>query len=131
MFLEQLKNHQEKESFMNLAYQVATADGSFGLPEVKMMNLFEQETGVKDWQTNKVPLSLSQIGKIFSDELSRKIIYSNLLAIGVSEEYENLSQTKLIGKIRESLAISDKDEQDYRSWMKIIKGSYLPRYYMD
>lgn len=131
MFLEQLKNDQEKESFMKLAYQVATADGSFGLPEVKMMKLFEQETGVKDWQSNKVPLSLSQIGKIFSDELSRKIIYSNLLAIGVSEEYENLSQTKLIDKIRESLAISDKDEQDYRSWMKIIKGSYLPRYYMD
>ena len=131
MFLEQLKKDKEKESFMKLAYQVATADGSFGLPEVKMMNLFEQETGVKDWQTNKVPLSLSQISTIFSDDLSRKIIYSNLLAIGVSEEYENSPQTKLIGKIRESLAISDKDEQDYRSWMKIIKGSYLPRYYMD
>ena len=131
MFLEQLKNDQEKESFMKLAYQVATADGSFGLPEVKMMNLFEQETGVKDWQTNKVPLSLSQISTIFSDDLSRKIIYSNLLAIGVSEEYENSPQTKLIGKIKESLAISDKDEQDYQSWMKIIKGSYFPRYYMD
>ena len=131
MFLEQLKNDQQKESFMNLAYQVATADGSFGLPEVKMMNLFEQETGVKDWQTNKVPLSLSQISTIFSDDLSRKIIYSNLLAIGVSEEYENSPQTKLIGKIMESLAISAKDEQDYQSWMKIIKGSYFPRYYMD
>ena len=40
MFLEQLKNDQQKESFMNLAYQVATADGSFGLPEIEMFTSF-------------------------------------------------------------------------------------------
>ena len=77
MFLEQLKNDQQKESFMNLAYQVATADGSFGLPEIEMMNMFERETGVKDWKNNKEPLPIAQIGTMFSDELSRKIIYSN------------------------------------------------------
>ena len=131
MFLEQLKNHQEKETFMNLAYQVATADGSFGLPEIEMMNLFEQETGVKDWRSNKTPLPVSQIGTLFADELSRKIIYSNLLAIGNTEEYENPSQIKLIDQIKETLAISGKDDQDYQKWMKIIKGSYFPRYYFD
>ena len=131
MFLEQLKNHQEKETFMNLAYQVATADGSFGLPEIEMMNLFEQETGVKDWKNNKAPLPITQIGTLFSDELSRKIIFSNLLAIGYSEEYENQSQVELIDTIRESLAISGKDDQDYQKWMKIIKGSYFPRYSFD
>ena len=131
MFLEQLKNHQEKESFMNLAYQVATADGSFGLPEIEMMNLFERETGVKDWRSNKEPLPIAQIGTLFSDELARKIIYSNLLAIGNSEEYENPSQLKLIDTIRESLEISDQDEQKYQSWIKLIKGSYFPRYYFD
>ena len=131
MFLEQLKNHQEKESFMNLAYQVATADGSFGLPEIEMMNLFERETGVKDWRSNKEPLPIAQIGTLFSDELARKIIYSNLLAIGNSEEYENPSQLKLIDTIRESLEISDQDEQKYQSRIKLIKGSYFPRYYFD
>ncbi len=131
MFLEQLKNDQQKESFMNLAYQVATADGSFGLPEIEMMNMFERETGVKDWKNNKEPLPIAQIGTMFSDELSRKIIYSNLLAIGVSEEYENVSQKRLIERIRESLEISGRDEQEYQKWMKIIKGSYFPRYYID
>lgn len=131
MFLEQLKNDQQKESFMNLAYQVATADGSFGLPEIEMMNMFERETGVKDWKNNKEPLPIAQIGTMFSDELSRKIIYSNLLAIGVSEEYENVSQKRLIEQIRESLEISGRDEQEYQKWMKIIKGSYFPRYYID
>ena len=131
MFLEQLKNHQEKESFMKLAYQVATADGSFGLPEIEMMNMFERETGVKDWRNNKEPLPIAKIGTMFSDEFSRKIIYSNLLAIGISEEYENPSQSKLIDQIRESLAINGQDEQDYQKWMKIIKGSYFPRYYFD
>ena len=131
MFLEQLKNHQEKESFMKLAYQVATADGSFGLPEIEMMNMFERETGVKDWRNNKEPLPIAKIGTMFSDEFSRKIIYSNLLAIGISEEYENPSQSTLIDQIRESLAINGQDEQDYQKWMKIIKGSYFPRYYID
>ena len=131
MFLEQLKNDQQKESFMNLAYQVATADGSFGLPEIEMMNMFERETGVKDWKNNKEPLPIAQIGTMFSDELSRKIIYSNLLAIGVSEEYENVSQKRLIEQIRESLEISGRDELEYQKWMKIIKGSYFPRYYID
>jgi hypothetical protein len=131
VFLEQLKNDQQKESFMNLAYQVATADGSFGLPEIEMMNMFERETGVKDWKNNKEPLPIAQIGTMFSDELSRKIIYSNLLAIGVSEEYENVSQKRLIEQIRESLEISGRDEQEYQKWMKIIKGSYFPRYYID
>lgn len=131
MFLEQLKNDQQKESFMNLAYQVATADGSFGLPEIEMMNMFERETGVKDWKNNKEPLPIAQIGTMFSDELSRKIIYSNLLAIGVSEEYENVSQKRLIEQIRESLEISGRDDQEYQKWMKIIKGSYFPRYYID
>ena len=131
MFLEQLKNDQQKESFMNLAYQVATADGSFGLPEIEMMNMFEKETGVKDWKNNKEPLPIAQIGTMFSDELSRKIIYSNLLAIGVSEEYENVSQKRLIEQIRESLEISGRDDQEYQKWMKIIKGSYFPRYYID
>lgn len=116
---------------MNLAYQVATADGSFGLPEIEMMNMFERETGVKDWKNNKEPLPIAQIGTMFSDELSRKIIYSNLLAIGVSEEYENVSQKRLIEQIRESLEISGRDEQEYQKWMKIIKGSYFPRYYID
>jgi len=131
VFLEQLKNDQQKESFMNLAYQVATADGSFGLPEIEMMNMFERETGVKDWKNNKEPLPIAQIGTMFSDELSRKIIYSNLLAIGVSEEYENVSQKRLIEQIRESLEISGRDDQEYQKWMKIIKGSYFPRYYID
>lgn len=131
MFLDQLTNTNEKESFMKLAYWVATADGSMGLSEIKMLDMFEQELGVQDWRHPEDKPCVPQVCSAFPDELSRKITYSNLLAMGYSEDYENASQTKAIEKIREALAISVADASEYRDWMKLIKGSYFTKYYID
>ncbi len=131
MFLDMLKNNREKESFMELAYWVATADGGLGLPEMKMMDMFSNETGIGNWRKNGALPMRPQSSCVFADELSRKIAFSNLLAIGYSEEYENSSQTKVIETIRDQLSISPEVAQSYRDWMKMVKGSYLPRYYMD
>lgn len=131
MFLNQLKNSAEKDSFMKLAYRVATADGSMGLPEIKMLDIFEQEMGMPGWSHSDDDTPVTQLCSDFPDDLSRKITFSNLLAIEYSEDYENPLQTRVIEKIREALAISPNDEQAYRDWMKLIKGSYLPKYYID
>lgn len=131
MFLDQLKNAKEKDSFMKLAYWVATVDGGLGLPEIKMLDMFENEMGVQGWRRPAEKPSVPEVCAEFPDEMSRKITYSNLLAMGYFDEYENPSQTCAIEKIREALAISTADAQAYRDWMKLIKGSYFPRYYMD
>jgi hypothetical protein len=131
MFLEQLKDPIEKDSFMKLAYSVATADGSMGLPEIKMLGMFEQEMGIQGWKLTDENSSVSQICSAFPNDLSRKITFSNLLAMGYSEEYENPGQARAIKKIREALAISPDSEQEYRDWMELIKGSYFPKYYID
>ena len=131
MFLDQLKDPVKKNSFMKLAYWVATADGSMGLPEIKMLDIFGQEMGMKGWRHKDEKSTVSEICAAFPDELSRKITFSNLLAMGYSDEYENPCQTKAIEKIREELAISSADEKEYRDWMKLIKGSYFPKYYID
>ena len=131
MLLNQLQGAEKKKSFMNLAYQVATADGSLGLPEITMLNLFEEETGLKDWQYPKESLDESQVVAAFPDELSRKIIFSNLLALSASDEYENPSQSKLLDQLRDRLAISHEEAKECRDWLKMVKGSYLPHYYID
>ena len=131
MLLDQLQGPEKKRVFMNLAYQVATADGSLGLPEITMLNLFEEETGLKDCQYPKESLTESQIGASVPDELSRKIIFSNLLALTASEEYENPSQIKLLDQLRDRLSISRDEAKGCHDWLKMIKGSYLPHYYID
>ncbi len=131
MFLDQLRNANEKESFMKLAYWVATIDGGMGLPEIKILDMFEQEMGVKGWRHPAEKPCVSEVCSEFPDEMSKKITYSNLLAMGYFDDYENPSQTSAIEKIREALAISPADAQAYRDWIKLIKGSYFPRYYMD
>ena len=131
MFLDQLKNPQEKESFMKLAYLVATADGSMGLSEIKLLDMFKHELGVQGWRHTEDNSSVSNVCSAFPNELSRKITFSNLLAMGYSEDYENPYQTKAIEKIRDALAISSTDAKEYRDWMKLIKGSYFPKFYSD
>lgn len=131
MFLDQLKNANEKESFMKLAYWVATADGSLGLPEIKMLDVFEHEMGVQGWRHTGDRPCVPQVCSAFPDELSRKITFSNLLALSCSEEYENDGQTHAMEKIREALEISPANAKEYRDWMKILKGAYSPSAYID
>ena len=131
MFLDMLKNSNEKESFMDLAYWVATADGSLGLPEIKMLDIFSQETGVENWRQRGESKGVPQACTAFSDELSRKIVYSNLLALGCTEEFENNSQVNAIDQIRAEFSISQEVAQNYRQWMGIVKGKCLPGYYWD
>ena len=131
MFLDMLKNSNEKESFMDLAYWVATADGSLGLPEIKMLDIFSQETGVENWRRRGESMGVPQACTAFSDELSRKIVYSNLLALGCTEEFENSSQVRAIDRVRSELSINPAVAQSYRQWMNIVKGECLPQGYLD
>jgi hypothetical protein len=131
MFLDMLKNSNEKESFMDLAYWVATADGSLGLPEIKMLDIFSQETGVENWRRRGESMGVPQACTAFSDELSRKIVYSNLLALGCTEEFENSSQVRAIDRVRSELSINPAVAQSYRQWMNIVKGDSLPQGYLD
>ena len=131
MFLDMLKNSNEKESFMDLAYWVATADGSLGLPEIKMLDIFSQETGVENWRRRGESKGVPQACTAFSDELSRKIVYSNLLALGCTEEFENSSQVRAIDRVRSELSINPAVAQSYRQWMNIVKGDSLPQGYLD
>ena len=131
MFLELLKNADQKESFMHLAYWVATADGSLGLPEIKMMDIFSQETGVVNWRKQACSDALAEECAMFDDDLSRKIAYSNLLAMGCAEEFENGRQSQAIEKVREMFAISPALEQNYRQWVDVMKGSCSPHHYLD
>jgi len=130
MLLEMLKNDYQKESFMNLAYWVATSDGGLGLPEIKMLDAFSQETGVLNWR-NRVHSSVVEECAAFDDDMSRKIAYSNLLAIGCVDEFESGDQAQAVEKVREAFAINPALAQNYRQWVDIIKGHYLPRNYMD
>lgn len=121
MFLELLKTPGQKESFMNLAYWVATADGGLGYPEIKMMDVFSNETGIASWR--RPPGNGEAIEfAVFDDDLSRKIAYSNLLAMGSVEEYANSSQAQAIEKVREALGISPAQDQNYRQWVEILKA---------
>ena len=131
MFLDMLKNSNEKESFMDLAYWVATADGSLGLPEIKMLDNFSQETGIENWRQRGESKGVPQACTAFSDELSRKIVYSNLLALGCTEEFENSSQVRAIDRVRSELSINPAVAQSYRQWMNIVKGDSLPQGYLD
>jgi len=131
MLLDQLKNSGEKKSFMQLAYWVAAADGSLGLPEIKMLDIFSKEMGVAGQRLSGDKPSLPLVCSVFSDELSRKIAFSNLTALCYSEDFENDGQTHALKKIQEALNISQENAKEYRDWMKIVKGSYFPKYYMD
>ena len=131
MFLDMLKSADEKESFMDLAYWVATADGSLGLPEIKMLDMFSQETGIANWRQRSECNCVPQVCTVFADDLSRKIAYSNLLAIGCVEEYENSSQARAIDQVRAEFSISPTVAQSYRQWMGIVKGDCMPRNYLD
>jgi hypothetical protein len=131
MFLEMLKSSNEKEAFMDLAYWVATADGSLGLPEIKILDIFSQETGIVNWRRRQSKPGVVEECSVFDDEWSRKIAYSNLLAIGCVDEFENGQQRQAIEKVREAFALSPAMEQNYRQWVDIVKGSCLPRNYLD
>ena len=130
MFLELLNNSGQKESFMNLAYWVATADGGLGLPEIKMLDVFSRETGIENWR-RQARTGVTASCEAFDDDLSRKIAYSNLLAIGCVDEYENGQQLQAVEKVREAFEISPVLAQSYRQWVDIVKGAFLPRNYMD
>lgn len=131
MFLEHLKNVNEKETFMKLAYWVSTVDGSLGLPEIKMLDIFERETGIKELKKINGPPCLQEACEAFPDELSKKIIFSNLLAIGAAEEFEKSCQTKAVERIREALGISPGEAQSIRDWMKMVRGQCVSQYYFD
>jgi hypothetical protein len=131
MFLDMLKSADEKESFMDLAYWVATADGSLGLPEIKILDMFSQETGIANWRQRSECNCVSEVCTTFADDLSRKIAYSNLLAIGCVDEFENGQQRQAIEKVREAFSLSPTLAQNYRQWVDIVKGSCLPRNYLD
>ena len=131
MFLDMLKSADEKEAFMDLAYWVATADGSLGLPEIKMLDIFSQETGIGNWRRLQEKPNVVKECTVFDDDLSRKIAYSNLLAIGCVDEFENGQQTQAIEKVREAFSLSPTLAQNYRQWVDIVKGSCLPRNYLD
>lgn len=131
MFLDMLKSADEKESFMDLAYWVATADGSLGLPEIKMLDMFSQETGIENWRQRSECNCVPQACTVFADDFSRKIAYSNLLAIGCVEEFENSSQSRAIDQVRAEFSISQELEQSFRQWMGIVKGSCWPRNYLE
>ena len=131
MFLDMLKSADEKESFMDLAYWVATADGSLGLPEIKILDMFSQETGIANWRQRSECDCVSEVCTTFVDDLSRKIAYSNLLAIGCVDEFENGQQRQAIEKVREAFSLSPSLAQNYRQWVDIVKGSCLPRNFLD
>lgn len=131
MLLDLLANRVERESFMALAYWVATTDGSLGLPEIKMLENFSQETGIADWRQHHERESVSDYCNVFVDDLSRKIVYSNLMAIGFVDEYENCAQSRAVETVRKAFEISPEAAHNCKQWLEIVKRSAKAQLYFD
>ena len=131
MLLDLLAKQTERESFMALAYWVASTDGSLGLPEIKMLENFSQETGIADWRQRHESGCVSNYCNVFVDDLSRKIVYSNLMAIGSVDEYENCAQSRAVETVRKAFEISPESARCCKQWLEIVKHSAKAQLYFD
>lgn len=130
MLLETLKGEQEKQSFANLAYRVARADGSISLADITMFDMFDKEMELPK-RMGAVNESIPELCSKFTDHFTKEIIFTNLLSFAYTEKFTNFEQKQTLDQIREALDISLEEETRQRNWMKMIKGSFFPECYFD
>ena len=130
MLLDHLKSEQEKQSFANLAYLVARADGSISLEDMSMFKIFNREMAIPTAKVVGME-SIAELCAKFTEPLTKEIIFTNLLSLAYTEKYTNSEQKQTLDKIRDALNISIDDASRQRDWIKMIKGSFLPEWNID
>lgn len=131
MLLDRLKTEQEKQAFVELAYRVAKADGCVSLTDMTLIDLFGQELQQPECPQADSARSVSELCEIFTEPLSREIIYSNLLSMVYAEPYPDSWQKQVLEQIRKAMGVSQEEESRQRNWIKLIKGTYFPTYCYD
>lgn len=128
MYLANLKTHEEKEAFLNLAFMIANADGSLDFDERVLINLFQDEMNLEHGSCAFQRQPMSQLCRTFSDPQSRRLAFGNLMTLAYVDDYDSEGKKSLLDLIQQELSILPGEAKKLESELKVLKGSYLPCY---
>lgn len=129
MLLEELKSSREQAAFLNLAYQVATADGGMGFVERNLISMYRDEMGIKA----TFPIakqSLVDACHEFTIDCHKKVVLINLFYLVYCDGYINSPQKEMLESIRCELGIGADELVRFEKELSIIKAPYYP-YFME
>lgn len=128
MLLADLKTQAAKDSFVNLAFLVAKADGNLGYAERELINLYLEELEMRQNQVDLHPIALSQLCDHFPSQHAKQVVYANLLSLAMVDGLDSEGKRSILDIIQENLAITATDARKYEDELKLIHGSYIPNY---
>ena len=102
-----LLNKREKELFLGLAYDLASADGDYSTEEQAVMNEYCQEMQF-EFQINtmvkKAETIIDEIKKSSSDKV-KKIFIFELIGLAMADGHFDAKERKLINKMEEEFDV--------------------------
>lgn len=100
MYLSLLKEEQ-KELFLDLAYQLALTDGIYGKEENKTMEAYSKEMDVEfrmDREIKGIDYVIGELEKL-CDEREKKIIVFEAIGLALSDNHYDVSEKEFIFSI--------------------------------
>ncbi|WP_088034778.1 hypothetical protein [Evansella clarkii] len=123
MFLQEL-NAEEKVAFLELAHLVAISNGIIDENERKMLETYDREMGVNYKIEDLKELTLQEIVQVFKSERIKRIVFLEAIAVAFADGVYQEEQKNLIQEIKEALAISDDEYEQFKGWVIKVNSLY-------
>ncbi|WP_078596282.1 hypothetical protein [Evansella clarkii] len=123
MFLQEL-NAEEKVAFLELAHLVAISNGIIDENEQKMLETYDREMGVNYKIEDLKELTLQEIVQVFKSERIKRIVFLEAIAVAFADGIYQEEQKNLIQEIKEALAISDDEYEQFKGWVIKVNSLY-------
>lgn len=131
MFLGEVSRTQ-KEVFLDLLYDMMTADGKMEEKEVKMFERFRHECllSKEDYKVGDKPIkeSLEKLNKF--EKKVQKIIVLELYGMMLVDGLEHKNETELMEKIVSYCGLSQYDNKRIKQWVQTMNEMLMDAYVM-
>jgi len=127
MFLQDLIE-DEKAAFLELAHQVAQADGILSEAEDALIAAFAREMDIPAHALvpsgERAEKDIGELTAVFRSETSRKIAFMELLALTLSDNDYSPEEKTLLNKIRIGFGFDETHNEKCKAWVRKINEVY-------
>jgi tellurite resistance protein len=122
MFLNVLEQ-QEQHAFLQLAHQVAYADGYINEMEAQLMMMYKHEIGLSE-DTVFSEISLQELIAQFKSEASKNAAFIEILGLILTDGEYNDEERMIVSKIKEGFGFSLEKYEMCKAWVHKVTDTY-------
>lgn len=114
---------EEKHRFMDLLFNVISADGPTSETEKKIIDKFKYEMGEDALRYRHGPMQLDKLIEYFEakPDTTKNLVFYNLLSASLSDDFYSVEEHIVMSQIQEGLGVSQKKR------MELMKAVYAER----